>query len=717
MALIHRRRRRTVRSSFPHATAFGRFAGQSAARCGGRRFMARGAATAVLVSCLAFVAVGCRGGTHAAGATGNVLRERVIDDFEGNNQARYVALREVGSTAAIGRAAFRRVACDRSGTPGHCLRLRYRFDAEGSGELGLRLLLGDVDASRFDRVAFWIKGDASAGFSTSLKVGFRQVPSSSGLVETGSQVVEGIGPEWRRIEVPLNRMSGIQDWSHLGELFVSLESRRMTAPAGAYFIDDVVLLRTGRPGPSISDRVVAHKKEAWEAALGGPDKAKLQIQTLLRGWPRRLLADRRALPRSDRRFLLRLALDTWRGLDAFTHRDNGLPIDHVRFGADSVDPAAAHIGDYTNVTNIGLHLIATAAAYELDFLSRTEALERMRRVLSTLRRLESYRGFYFNYYDATSLERTSNFVSFVDSSWLTAGLMVARAEFPELSAECSDIIAAGDYAFFYDDVVQQMSHGYYVNVPTRSEYHYGVLYSESRVGSLIAIGKGDVPEEHWFRLTRTFPAWRIWQTQRPYDRRLKTVRGFRFYGGYYEWEGHRYVPSWGGSMFEALMPTLVVDERKYAPKSLGRNDEVHAAVQRLWATERGYPVWGLSPSVNAAGDSYGESGVKVLGSRGYGPGPVTPHAAALALNATPEEALADLRKLVELYDIYGDYGFYDAVDPASGGVAHEYLALDQAMVFISLANHLKDHCIQKRFAADPIAQRVLPTLADEDFFH
>ena len=41
--------------------------------------------------------------------------------------------------------------------------------------------------------------------------------------------------------------------------------------------------------------------------------------------------------------------------------------------------------------------------------------------------------------------------------------------------------------------MQQMSHGYYINVPTRSEYHYGVLYTEARVGSLIAIGKGDVP--------------------------------------------------------------------------------------------------------------------------------------------------------------------------------------------------------------------------------
>jgi hypothetical protein len=170
-------------------------------------------------------------------------------------------------------------------------------------------------------------------------------------------------------------------------------------------------------------------------------------------------------------------------------------------------------------------------------------------------------------------------------------------------------------------------------------------------------------------------------------------------------------------MFEALMPTLVLDEGRYAPKSLGRNDEVHASVQRRWATEEaGYPVWGLSPAVRPGGDGYGEYGVKVLGSLGYGPGAVAPYAAALALGELPQEAIADLRELAARYEVYGDYGFYDSVDPRSGEVAYQYLALDQSMILISAANLLKDHCIQKRFAADTIAQRVLPMLGDEDFF-
>jgi hypothetical protein len=177
------------------------------------------------------------------------------------------------------------------------------------------------------------------------------------------------------------------------------------------------------------------------------------------------------------------------------------------------------------------------------------------------------------------------------------------------------------------------------------------------------------------------------------------------------------VPSWGGSMFEALMPVLVVDERRWAPKSLGRNDEVHAEVQRRFALEElGYPVFGLSPAAKPSGDGYGEYGAKPLGTLGYPAGAVAPYAAALALLADPEHAMANLRRLAERYDAYGEFGFYDAVDPKSGAVAHQYLALDQSMILIAAADALRDHCVQKHFAADPIAARALAIVGDEDFF-
>ena len=166
------------------------------------------------------------------------------------------------------------------------------------------------------------------------------------------------------------------------------------------------------------------------------------------------------------------------------------------------------------------------------------------------------------------------------------------------------------------------------------------------------------------------------------------------------------------------MPTLVVDEVHLAPAGLGANDVAHVTVQRRFAAETlRVPVWGWSPSATLEPGGYGEHGVPDLGTIGYEPGGiVTPHAAALALAVDPVRATANLRTLASRYPVYGDFGFYDAVDVASGAVAPVYLTLDQAMIFLAVANQLCDSCVQRRFASDPIAARALPILADERFF-
>jgi hypothetical protein len=461
---------------------------------------------------------------------------------------------------------------------------------------------------------------------------------------------------------------------------------------------------------------LAPKKSAWEQAVGGRVEARRRIRSRLAGWPTELLADRATLPVDDRAFLLRVAYDTWLGLSALRDRENGLPVDHVRFHG-SVDPETAEVGDYASISSVGLYLAAIVGAHELGFIEHEEAEQRVRLILETLDVLETWRGIFFNFYDTTTLERTSQFLSFVDSAWLTAGLMVVRSTFPDLRDVAARLITQRNYGYFYDPLAQQMSHGFFVDARERSPYHYTTLYTEARIGSLIAIGKGDVPEEHWYRMARTFPAADSRQWQAPAGRRPKVVRGVGFEGGCYEWNGLRFVPSWGGSMFEAMMPTLLVDERRLAPRSLGRNGAVHVEIQRRYALEElGVPVWGMSPAASPTPNGYAEYGVRPLGVRGYPSEAVTPHAAALALGFEPEAATANLRRLVELYPIYGEYGFYDSVDPRSGAVGEVYLALDQSMLFLALVNHLGDGVIQERFAADPIAARALSILADEDFF-
>ena len=114
--------------------------------------------------------------------------------------------------------------------------------------------------------------------------------------------------------------------------------------------------RTGIPG----DPRRRARKEAWQNAARRPGRR----EAARAGAPRGLAAatarrSRDAARRTTREFLRALARDTWRGLDALTDRDHGLPVDHVRFCGGSLDASRAKIGDYTNVTNIGLYLMAT----------------------------------------------------------------------------------------------------------------------------------------------------------------------------------------------------------------------------------------------------------------------------------------------------------------------------------------------------------------------
>src|SRR5947208_15592910 len=104
----------------------------------------------------------------------------------------------------------------------------------------------------------------------------------------------------------------------------------------------------GQVEPGTRAVVVPTRKKAWEASLGGEEAAKPSIKARLAGWPERLLADREPLPRSDAEFVARLARDTWRGLEPFTHRAHHLPVDNVRLREAPARRGDAPVGDRTN---------------------------------------------------------------------------------------------------------------------------------------------------------------------------------------------------------------------------------------------------------------------------------------------------------------------------------------------------------------------------------
>ena len=653
----------------------------------------------------------------------------ILDNFDGVwhvGQAWQALPSAAGSQAQLGLTSVPAQV-----VRGKALHLRYRFPPAAlalataglhsqAAEVRVRLSLPDVDARAYDALVFWIKGEAAYGFATALEVGFlRPHPAVLGMWQAGSFRVTGITDGWQQMVIPLRLMLGVDEWTHLRAFFLRIHPRASPTPRGGYFIDEIMLVSTGDTGPSVTDAVPTPAKRAWEVALGGPDAVQARLKERLSGWPQVAVVEPHALPTDDTGFLWRLALDSWRGLVAMTDRASGLPIDHLRFRDPSVALHDATIGDYTNITSIGLQLVAVTAAHLAGLVAEPQAVTMLEQTLTTLERLETFAGFFYNYYDTTSLERSSHYISFVDSAWLTAGLIVVRNAFPVLAVRCTRLITQSNYRLFLDPLYDVMFQGYHVNLATPAAYHYGLLYTEARLGSLLAIGKGDVPADHWFKLYRTLPNTLeyAWQSQPPINRISKHARDQPYFGGYYEWRGLQFVPSWGGSMFEALMPSLVLDELRYAPASLGLNNRRHAVIQRRYALEElGYPVWGLSPSASPATGAYGEYGAKPLGARGYGAGAVTPHAAALALSVMSEAATADLRQLAQRYPMYGDFGFYDSVDPVSGRVAYQYLYLGQAMLFIAAVNHLSNRAVNQLFDADPIIQRIVPLLRVEHFF-
>ncbi|MDO8525031.1 MAG: glucoamylase family protein, partial [Candidatus Omnitrophota bacterium] len=436
----------------------------------------------------------------------------------------------------------------------------------------------------------------------------------------------------------------------------------------------------------------------------------------LGGFPANVFVNKK-FPKDDKAFLKEVAKDTWKYFDFLVDKEYGLPLDYVEFGASQAISSDTRIGDYVNVTDVGLYLMCVVSAYDFGFITKEDALRRLNVTLTSIEKLEKFRAFPYNYYDITIFQRTSNFISFVDSGWLAAGLIVTKNAFPEeLGARCQSLVDPMDFSFFYDPVEEQMYHGFYTNIEYYSQYHYGALYTEPRAASYIAIGKGNAPVEHWFSLDRTPPETWFWQTQTPKGRREKVYLGCPTMGGYYVYGDIKFVPSWGGSMFEALMPTLIMNEKSLSPKALGLNDERHAKIQADYALNKlMYPVFGMSPSC-VPGGGYSEYGVRLLGMKGYKAGVITPHASILALEFTPKESIKNLRTMLERFNVYGEYGFYDAFDPATGKAAIKYLCLDQAMSFIALNNYLNNGIIRKRFHSDPIAKKAEPLLKAENFF-
>jgi hypothetical protein len=428
---------------------------------------------------------------------------------------------------------------------------------------------------------------------------------------------------------------------------------------------------------------------------------------------------------SDRQALLGYARDTWKFFGAAVNPATHLPNDNV--GMDG-----APQGPYTSPTDIGVYLWSVISARDLHLISGGTAHKLLSATLDEVQKLEKYNGFLLSWYDTSNGQAITGpgggpisglngqFISTVDNGWYAAGLVEVRQSDPSLAHEATALLNSMNFNIFYDNGDEstnvnagQMYGGYTVGTGPAT-FEYGMLYSETRIAAYIGMGTGQMPGDVWWRTWRTEPA-QFGQRQVPSGPTVTVTdplsgKQFPVVEGHYSYDGINFVPSWGGDVFEGLMDDLVVPESQVAPQGFGANDQDYTEATIAYDTKAlGFPVWGLSPSSTPDDTgNYQAYGSLLLGTDpnpDYAQTAVTPHASFLALNVLPQQAWANIQKMLSMFpQVYGPYGFFDALDPTTGAVAHRYLDLDQGMIMAALDDVLNNHALQQRWSHDPIGQ-------------
>lgn len=244
-----------------------------------------------------------------------------------------------------------------------------------------------------------------------------------------------------------------------------------------------------------------------------------------------------------------------------------------------------------------------------------------------------------------------------------------------------------DCRFLFDAEKSLFVIGYNVESARKDQSYYDLLASEARLGSFMAVALGQVPQKHWFSLGRA-----ITETQ-----------------------GGKLLISWSGTMFEYLMPLLVM---KDFPKTLLTETYKSVVKAQIAYTSEFNVPWGISESAYSGVDiektfQYRAFGVPGLGlKRGLDNDLIiSPYSSLLALMVMPKESTDNLRWL-EKEGLRGEYGFFESVDYTQGRLAENeskflvkaFFAHHQGMSLVAMNNILNHGIIQERFHAHPLVK-------------
>lgn len=494
---------------------------------------------------------------------------------------------------------------------------------------------------------------------------------------------------------------------------------------------------------------------AWEYRLTAAALGVLFLSmTWLSYWISKPVQNRAVFDAEDILYIRKTARKIWRFFDDFCSEfDHYLPPDNYQ---EYPPNGVAH---RTSPTNIGIYLAACLCAYDLGYISRKKLLSKIELTVTTIEQLEKWNGHLYNWYNTKNLHilrpryistvDSGNFVGYLItvceglkslaqpdySSYLSGLLDTIRIEKEELSGlfdkmpervsreefiqfldenekvlseyplcsamiqdfrqelsdteiDCSNLIKRIEkliddtsFSVLYDEKRKLFSIGFNMEEERLTRSYYDLLASECRQTSYIAIAKGQVEGKHWSMLSRSLT----------------------------EVDQYRGLVSWTGTMFEYLMPLLLM--KNYENTLLDETYQFVLYCQKRYGKKREVP-WGTSESGFFAFDiqlnyQYKAFGVPELGlKRGLSSDMVVaPYASLMASMLDVKAAVRNLREIESLGGM-GVYGFYEAIDftPSrmlefeNRGIVKSFMSHHQGMALLAVNNVVNGNIMQKRFS-------------------
>jgi len=382
----------------------------------------------------------------------------------------------------------------------------------------------------------------------------------------------------------------------------------------------------------------------------------------------------------DRLFLIRAGNDIWRYFYELCRSSNNfLPPDNYQ------EQPYVGAAERTSPTNIGLALLSALAAMDMSLSGAEHAPTLIANIITTIEKMPKWHGHLYNWYDTkTLLSLEPSYISTVDSGNLAGALITLRegllekgSDFKSLADRAGRLADAMDFGLLFDEERQLFYIGRGADEkPT--EGWYDLMASEARQTSYLAIARGQVMKKHWRRLGRVL------------------VSKDNFSG----------MVSWTGTMFEYLMPNLLLP--CYENSLLYESMKFCVYVQK-----HAHNPWGVSESAFFAFDPnlnyrYKAHGVGRLAlKRGQDKECViSPYSSFLALQTAPKSAIKNLKRLAQM-GMEGRYGYYEAADftpMRQLGKKYEivrcFMAHHLGMSLVAADNAVNDGIMQKRFMRD-----------------